>query len=251
MGQLKDKIALVTGSAHTIGKAIAIGMAHEGANLVLADRDVEAMKNTEKEIQKLNVQVLAVPTDVLEEKQIENLFMETMNKYSRLDILVNNAGIFGGGPIDQISTETWDNVIGTSLRSAFLCTRFAFRIMKEQGGGRIINMGSISAQRVRMFNAPYSTGKFGLVGLTHTTALEGRGYGITCGILHPGEVTRDRPFVPPPGMKLPPGPRPESPPQMTPEEIAAAAIYMASAPPHINVLELIQYHSEQPYLGRG
>ncbi len=248
---MKDKIALVTGSAHTIGKAIAIGMAKEGAHIVLADRDIEAMEKTEKEIQALGVQVLAVPTDVLEEKQIENLFTETMNKYGRLDILVNNAGIFGGGPIDQLSTETWDNVIGTSLRSAFLCTRSAFGIMKKQGGGRIINMGSISAQRVRMFNAPYSAGKFGLVGLTQTTALEGREYGITCGILHPGEVTRDRPFTPPPGMNPPPGPRPESPPQMTPEEIAAAAIFMASAPPHINVLELIQFHSEQPYLGRG
>ncbi|MEE8414580.1 MAG: SDR family oxidoreductase [Dehalococcoidales bacterium] len=250
MGQLKDKIALVTGSAHTIGKAIALGMAYEGANIILADRDVEAMEKTEKEIQALNVQVLAVTTDVLEEKQIENLFTETMNKYGRLDILVNNAGIFGGGPIDQLSTETWDNVIGTSLRGAFLCTRAAFGIMKNQGGGRIINIGSISAQRVRKFNAPYSAGKFGLIGLTQTTALEGREYGITCGILHPGEVTHDRPFTPPPGLNRPSEPRPK-PPQMTPEEIAAAAIYMISAPPHVNVLELIQFHSEQPYLGRG
>ncbi|MFC2014638.1 SDR family NAD(P)-dependent oxidoreductase [Chloroflexota bacterium] len=250
MGQLEGKIALVTGSAHTIGKAIAMGMAVEGADIVLADRDIEAMENTKKEIQALGVQVLAVPTDVLEEKQIENLFTETMNKFSRLDILVNNAGIFGGGPIDQLSTETWDKVIGTSLRSAFLCTRSAFGIMKKQGGGRIINIGSISAQRVRMFNAPYSAGKFGLVGLTQTTALEGREHGITCGILHPGEVTRDRPLVPPAGRKPAAGPRPE-PPQMTPEEIAAAAIYMACAPPHVNVLELIQLHTEQPYLGRG
>ncbi|MFC2038818.1 SDR family NAD(P)-dependent oxidoreductase [Chloroflexota bacterium] len=251
MNQLENKIALITGSAHTIGKAIALGMAREGAHIVIADRDVEAMEATEKEIQALGVQTLAVSTDFLEDKQILNLFEKIMEKFGRLDILVNNAGIFGGGPIDQISTETWDNVIGTSLRSAFLCTRSAFAIMKEQGGGRIINMGSISAQRVRTYNAPYSAGKFGLVGLTQTTALEGRDYGITCGILHPGEVTRDRPFVPPPGFKPPPGPRPDAPPAMTADEIAAAAIFMASAPPHVNVLELIQLHTEQLYLGRG
>jgi len=251
MGQLDGKIALVTGSAHTIGKAIAMAMAKEGANIVMADRDIEAMEKTEKEFQALGVQTLAVPTDVLDDKQIENLFAELMKKFGRIDILVNNAGIFGGGPIDKITTETWDNVLGTSLRSAFLCTREAFGIMKEQGGGRILNIGSISAQRVRAFNAPYSAGKFGLVGLTQTTALEGREFGITCGILHPGEVTRDRPFTPPPGATPPPGPRPEPQPQMTVEEIAAAALYMIAAPPHVNVLELIQFHSGQTYLGRG
>ncbi|MEE8419311.1 MAG: SDR family oxidoreductase [Dehalococcoidales bacterium] len=251
MDQLKDKIALVTGSAHTIGKAIAIGLAKEGADIVMADRDIEAMEKTKKEIEAYGVQVLAVPTDVLEDEQITNLFTETMNKFGRLDILVNNAGIFGGGPLDEISTETWDNVIGTSLRSAFLCTRNAFGIMKKQGGGRILNMGSVSAQRVRKFNAPYSSGKFALVGLTHTTALEGREFGITCGILHPGEVTRDRPFTPPPGMKPPSGPRPEPQPQMTPEEIAAGALYMLTAPPYVNVLELTQFHLEQTLMGRG
>jgi NAD(P)-dependent dehydrogenase (short-subunit alcohol dehydrogenase family) len=252
VGKLENKVALVTGSAHTIGKAIAIALAQQGANLVLADRDVEAMKETEKTILDLGVQVEAVQTDVKEEKQIEALFARTMERFGRLDILVNDAGIFSGGPIDKLSTEDWDAVIATNLRAPFLCTRAAFRIMKEQGGGRIINIGSISAQRVRNFNAPYSSAKFGLVGLTQTTALEGREYGINCGILHPGNTMRDTPYPPPPpGVSPPPGPPPQPEPSMKPEEIAAAAVYMACLPPDVNVLEMIQMPREQKYLGRG
>lgn len=251
MGKLEGKVALVTGSAHTIGKAIAIGMAKEGADLVLADRDVEAMKETEKTILGLGVQVEAVPTDVIEEKQIDTLFVRTMERFGRLDILVNDAGIFNGGPVDKLSTEDWDAVIATNLRAPFLCTRAAFRIMKEQGGGRIINIGSISAQRVRNFSAAYSSTKFGLVGLTQTTALEGREYGINCGILHPGNTMRDSPPPPPPGMTPPLGPGPQPEPSMKPEEIAEAAVYMACLPPDINVLEMIQTPREQKYLGRG
>ena len=243
MGQLDGKVALVTGSSRSIGKAIAIALAREGASLVLAARTVEGLKATAAAIAACGSEALVVPTDLRIDGQIDTLFEKTMERFGRLDILVNNAGVFDGGPIDQISTETWDNVIGVNLRAAFLCTRAAFRIMKAQGGGRIINIGSISASRVRQFNAPYSSTKFGLVGLTHTTALEGREHNITCGILHPGNVQQDA--QPPAGT----GWRQE--PRMAQEEIAAAAVYMACQPPHVNVLELIQLPKDQPYLGRG
>jgi len=240
MGVLDGKVAMVTGSAKGIGKAIAIGLAQQGANLVLADKDVPVMKITEKMIADLGVQVEAVPTDVTEEKQIEAAFAKTMERFGRLDILVNNAGLFYSAPIEEMTTEGWDKLIATSLRGAFLCTRAAFRIMKKQGEGRIINIGSISAQRVRLNNAAYSTAKFGLVGLTHTTALEGRKFGITCGCLHPGETLFEgRPS----GMQKEPA--------MSREEVAAAAVFMACQPPHVNVLELTLLHREQLYLGRG
>jgi len=243
MGQLDGKIALVTGASRGIGKAIAIALAKEGASLVLAARTIAGLNATAESIKALERDVEVVPADVRMEEQIDNLFKKTMERFSRLDILINNAGVFDGGPIDEISTETWDKVIATNLRAAFLCTRAAFRIMKAQGGGRIINIGSISASRVRQNNAPYSSAKFGLVGLTHTTALEGREFNINCGILHPGlalpENMRDRAGGPP------------QEPSMTLEEIAAAAVYMACQPPHVNVLELIQLPRDQLYLGRG
>jgi NAD(P)-dependent dehydrogenase (short-subunit alcohol dehydrogenase family) len=184
-----------------------------------------------------------VPTDVREDAQIKELFRRAMARFKRLDILVNNAGAFDGGPIDKIPTEVWDSVIATNLRAPFLCTREAFGIMKAQGGGRIINIGSISASRVRQGNAPYSSAKFGLVGLTQTTALEGREFNITCGVLHPGNVEREgRPGDIKGWVQEP---------MMSPSEIAAAAVYMAAQPPHVNVLEIIQLPKDQLYLGRG
>jgi NAD(P)-dependent dehydrogenase (short-subunit alcohol dehydrogenase family) len=243
MNQLKGKVALVTGSSRSIGKAIAIAMAKEGASLVLAARGAANLNETAKEIKTLKRDVEVVPTDVMIEAQIDNLFQKTMQRFGRLDILVNNSGIFNGGPIDKITTADWDAVIATNLRAAFLCTRTAFRIMKAQGGGRIINIGSISASRVRQGNAPYSSAKFGLVGLTHTTALEGREFNITCGILHPGNVERDTDPVTEAAGKTEP--------KMRQEEIAAAAVFMACQPPDVNVLEIIQLPKDQLYLGRG
>lgn len=239
MGQLEGKIALVTGASRSIGKAIAIAFAKEGADLVLAARGVEGLDATAQAVKALGRKAAVVPTDVRIESQIDNLFKVTMKLYGRLDILVNNSGAFSLSQIENTPTDVWDNVIATNLRAPFLCTRAAFPIMKAQGGGRIINIGSISASRVRQGNAPYSSAKFGLIGLTHTTALEGREFNITCGILHPGNVERDKE---PPGFKEP---------KMTQEEIAAAAVFMASLPPHVNVLEVIQFHKDQLYIGRG
>jgi NAD(P)-dependent dehydrogenase (short-subunit alcohol dehydrogenase family) len=244
MGKLDGKVALVTGSSRSLGKAIAIAFAKEGADLVLAARTAAGLSATAEAIKASGREVEIVPTDLRIEAQIDNLFKKAMARFGRIDILVNNAGVFDSGPIDKISTAAWDNVIATNLRAPFLCTRAAFAIMKAQGGGRIINIGSISASRVRQYNAPYSTAKFGLVGLTQTTALEGREFNINCGILHPGNVKKDEPA--PRGV----GGRGKEP-AMSQEEIAAAAVYMACQPPHINVLELIQLPREQPYLGRG
>jgi len=240
MGKLSGKVAMVTGSGRGIGREIAIGLACEGADIVLADINVQRLMQSQKDILACGVKVEAVPTDVTSEEQIEALFKKTMTRFGWLDILVNNAGVFDGGSIDEMSTATWDKVMATDLRAPFICTREAFRIMKAQGGGRIINIGSISAQRVRSRMAAYSAAKFALVGLTHTTALEGRPYNISCGCLHPGETFREE--------------RPAAAPQepaMQPDEIATAAVYMACQPPHINVLELIQMPLAQMYLGRG
>jgi NAD(P)-dependent dehydrogenase (short-subunit alcohol dehydrogenase family) len=241
MKSLEGKVAIVTGASRGIGRAISIGLAQQGASLVLAARTISDLETTRNTILQYGVTAEVVPTDVTSEQQIMVLFQETLKRFGKLDILVNNAGVFVNEPIDQMSTETWDWVINIELRAAFICTREAMRIMKKQGGGRIINIGSISAQRVRPFTAPYNSAKFGLVGLTHTTALEGREFGITCGCLHPG-VTGDRERD-----GSPRNPRF----MMSFEEIANTAVYMACQPPDVNILEIIQLPREQPYLGRG
>lgn len=240
MGKLTGKVAIVTGGNRGIGKGTARALAREGAHVTLAARDIEALHQTASEI---DGTTLVVPTDVSVEADVDNLFTQTMERFGKLDILFNNAGAFDGGPITELSTEEWDRVMGVNLRGPFLCTRAAFRIMKEQGGGRIINIGSISAQRPRMNTAPYSTSKFGLWGFTQATALEGREHGIVCSCLHPGNVNIERRAASTEQM--------DQEPMMSCEEIAETAVFMASQPPHVNILEAIMLPVEQLYLGRG
>jgi NAD(P)-dependent dehydrogenase (short-subunit alcohol dehydrogenase family) len=115
--------------------------------------------------------------------------------------------------------------------------------MKKQGGGRILNIASISAQRVRPHSAPYSTSKHGLWGLTQVTALEGREHGIICSCLHPGNTLNER--------RSTSGLATDQEPMMAAEELAQVVVLMASLPPHINMLEAIVLPTEQLYLGRG
>lgn len=242
MGKLEGKIALVTGASQGIGRGIAEALAAENASLVLTARNLERLNQLAEAFRSAGVAVLVVAADVTDEAQVREVFRQTKERFGRLDILVNNAGIFDGGPLDELSVETWDRVMATNLRGPFLCTREAMRMMKAQGGGRIINIGSISAQRVRLNSAAYSTSKHGLWGLTQVTALEGRDYGITCGCLHPGNVAVET---------LAEARRLNQEPTMSADEIAQAAVLMATLPPHVNLLEAIVLPIGQPYIGRG
>jgi NAD(P)-dependent dehydrogenase (short-subunit alcohol dehydrogenase family) len=242
MGKLEGKVALVTGASKGIGRGIVRGFAREGASLVLAARPSAEFEAAEREVKSFGGEVLAVATDVTDEAQVERLFQQAMQRFGRLDVLVNNAGVFDGGPLDELSTAAWDKVIAVNLRAPFLGTRAAMRIMKRQGGGRIINIGSISGQRVRPGSAPYSTSKHGLWGLTQVTALEGRNHGITCCCLHPGNVKTERRHTQKPE---------DAEPMMTPDELAEVAILMASLPPHVEMLEAIVLPHQQLYVGRG
>jgi NAD(P)-dependent dehydrogenase (short-subunit alcohol dehydrogenase family) len=243
MAKLTGKVALVTGANRGIGKGIARGLAAEGAGLAVTARGTGDLTRTAEELTRQGSEVLAVPADVTDEQQVEALFRRTLERFGRLDVLVNNAGAFDGGALDELSAETWDKVLAVNLRAPFLCTREAMRIMKRQGGGRIINIGSISAQRVRPRSAPYSASKHGLWGLTQVTALEGREHGISCGCLHPGNVRIER--------RVGTGKPEDDEPMMTVDEIAEAAVLMATLPPHVNMLEAIVLPVGQLYVGRG
>ena len=154
---------------------------------MLAARQLDRLNESAEEMRGYGVPALAVQTDVTSEEQVMRLFETTMEEYGRLDILVNNSGAFDGGPIDEIPLDTWMKVINVNLTGVFLCTREAMKIMKRQKSGRIINIGSISSRMPRMNSAPYTTSKHGIIGLTKSTALEGREYGIAAGALHPGK----------------------------------------------------------------
>ncbi len=243
MGQLDGKVTIITGAGTGIGKGIARAFAREGAQLIIASRNKANLDAVADELRAEGVTVRVVPTDVTDEVQVVALFEKTMQEFGRLDILINNSGAFDGGPLEALSLETWMKVINVNLTGPFLCSREAMKIMKPQGGGRIINIGSISAQMPRMNSAPYSTSKHGLVGLTKTTALEGRAYGISASCLHPGNVVTERRAA---------SDKPtDQEPMMTPDDLAKTVVTMAALPPYANMLEAIVLPVEQLYVGRG
>lgn len=246
MGQLDGKVAIITGGGSGIGKGIAKRFAQEGCTVVITGRTLSRLEETAKEIRQSGGKVLAVPCDVGDEEQVRALFAKTMEAFGRLDILVNSAGAFDGGPIEDLTLEAWNNVMRANLTGPFLCIREAFRIMKPAGGGRIINIGSISAQRSREHMAPYTASKFGVWGLTQAAALEGRDYGIAVSALHPGNTLVERRAR---GQQE--GREQDIEPMMDVDVIARTALLMVTLPSEVNMLEAIVLPLQQKYLGRG
>ncbi|MFQ5730612.1 MAG: SDR family NAD(P)-dependent oxidoreductase [Planctomycetaceae bacterium] len=243
MNRLANTVAVVTGGNRGIGKGIAKAFAAEGATLALCARNAELLAASADELRDSGAEVLAQPQDVTDEAGVQAFFAAVVERFGRVDILVNNAGAFDGGRLDEVTLEGWNNVIGACLTGAFLCSREAFRIMKEQGGGRILNIGSISAQRPRAGNTPYGAAKFGVWGLTQATAIDGRPFGITCSCLHPGNVRVER--------RQDSGEDSDAEPMMSTQTIAKAALAMVTVPPDVNFLEAIVLPRDQNYLARG
>jgi len=243
MRRLDGKVAVITGGNQGIGKGIAKVFAAEGARLALCARNAAKLTTAAQELRAEGADVLERPVDVGQEAAVEAFFQEVMERFGRVDILVNNAGNFDGGRIDNLTLAAWNNVIGACLTGAFLCSRAAFRIMKPQGGGRILNIGSISAQRPREGSAPYTSAKFGVWGLTNAVALDGRPHNILCSCLHPGNVRVEWRADSQSTMNQEP--------MMETETIAQAALAMVCLPDDVNFLEAIVLPRDQTYLGRG
>jgi len=243
MGKLQDRVAVITGASTGIGKSIAAAFAAEGAKTVLASRSSEKLEVAANEIRSAGATVHVVPTDVTAEDEVIGLFRQTLDNFGRVDVLVNNAGVSKGGPTDELSLNLWQQVLGINLTGAFLCSREAFKIMKRQRSGRIINIGSVSAKVPRVNSAPYTTSKFGLEGLTRSLALDGRQYGIAVSIIHPGNtatpIWQGREQIA----------RREG--VMSAEDLARVAVTIAALPPEVNILETIVLPVSMPFVGRG
>ncbi len=246
MPQLTGKVAIVTGGGSGIGKGIARMFAQEGCAVVIAGRTESRLEAAAEELRKIGSRIMAVPTHVADEAQVVALFARTMDAFGRLDIVVNSAGAFDGGPIEEISQSAWSNVVDANLTGPFLCIKHAFPIMKAAGGGRIINIGSISAQRTRENMAPYTATKFGVWGLTQAAALEGRDHGIAVSALHPGNTLVERRAE---GQEE--GRQQDIEPMFDVDVIARTALLMATLPPEANMLEAIVLPLQQKYIGRG
>lgn len=240
---LVGKVVIVTGAGRGLGRVLALEFAKLGANVCVSSRKIESCNQVAIEIEELGARALPVQADITSESDVQSLVDSVVKHFGRLDILVNNAGAFDGGALDEMSLETWEKVMATNLNGPFLCTRESLRVMKSQGHGRIINIGSISAHRVRPRSAAYSASKFGLWGLTQVTALEGREYGVTCCCVQPGNIGVER--------RLASAASEDSEPMMSMEDVASVVLTAASLPAHVCMLEATVLPRDQLFVGRG
>lgn len=187
---LKGKVAIVTGAKRGIGKAIALGFAEVGADVVVCTRVVEGgeLEAVADEIRRLGRHSLAIQTDIRYKADVENLVQKTMDEFGVIDILVNNAGTIFRGSLLEHSEEDWDRVIDTDLKGYFLCAQAVSKRMIEQKRGNIINISSIRAVRAAPERGAYCIAKAGDVMLTKVLALELAQYNIRVNSLAPGWV---------------------------------------------------------------
>lgn len=250
--QLQDRVAIVTGASNGIGRAIAEMFAAEGARTVLVARRAELLEEVAAGIAARGGQAWPVPTDLAQEEQVTSMFEKVVQRYRRLDILVNNAGVPTHMNTEDISLQYWKEVLDINITAAFLCSREAIRIMKDQSpkGGRIINVGSISAKTPRPDSLPYTTTKFALQGMTHQLTMDGRKHDIVASIIHPGATLSS--FITRRGRtEAGQGATPEDY-VMATEEIAKVATLMAALPPEVNLYEAtILPNYMRSFIGRG
>ena len=239
MSILRDRVVVVTGASSGIGEACAVAFVEKGAKVVLAARRAERLAGL---VERLGDAALAVTTDVTNEAAVQNLFDQALAKFGTVDVLINNAGIADSTAVYEMSLETWQQVIDTNLTSAFLCSRAAFRVMKDKGRGRILNIGSISARVPRQNSPAYAASKWGLDGLTRSLAIDGREFNIAASIFHPGIVATE---IAPGAVKLPENFA------ASPEDIAGVIVHMCDIPDHLNFYEGMVVQIDLPFLGRG
>jgi 3-oxoacyl-[acyl-carrier protein] reductase len=185
---LKGKVAIVTGGAQGIGRAIALTLARSGADVVVSDINLEKAQETAREIEALNVRSLAIKSNVADVNEAEQMVKETVDKLGRIDILVNNAGITRDNVLLRMKPEDWDQVMAINLRGTFLCTRTALKFMFRQRSGRIVNIASITGLMGNAGQANYSASKAGIIGFTKATAREYANRGITVNAVAPGFI---------------------------------------------------------------
>lgn len=242
MSILNGRVALITGASSGIGAACALAFAAKGARVVVAARRAERLSGLVDRIERDGGSAIAVATDVTDEAAVAALFDAAMARFGQVDVLVNNAGIADSTPAEQTPAELWHQVIDSNLTSAFLCARAAIPIMRAQGHGRIINVGSISAKVPRANSPAYTASKWGLDGLTRALAIDCRADNIAVSVFHPGIVATELGG----GMSSLPHDL-----VAQPEDAADVIVHMADLPDHLNFYEALVVQNKIPFLGRG
>ncbi len=247
------KVALVTGAGSGIGRAVAVALAGDGFDVVLAGRREAELEKTAAEAGSGGGRTLAVATNVSDPDSVAALFAKLEQAFGRLDVLFNNAGTGAPAvPIDALDYAAWKQVVDVNLNGAFLCAQGAMRLMKSQTprGGRIINNGSISAIAPRPFSAAYTATKHALTGLTKSISLDGRADDIACSQIDIGNAATA--LTEPMAAGILQANRTTMPePRFDVQHVADAVLYMARLPLDANVQFMTLMATKMPLVGRG
>lgn len=189
--KLDGDVAIVTGGGRGLGRAMALGLAEAGADVVVAGRNLRNLEQVVKEIEGHRRRALAVQTDVSKPGELQRLVEETLATFDQIDILVNNAGTTHRAPAEEFPVAEWDRVMDVNLKSVFLLCQLVGRQMIKQGGGRIINVASLASEIGLSLIPSYVASKSGVSGLTRALAVEWAKYNIRVNAIGPGYFKTD------------------------------------------------------------
>lgn len=226
--KLTDKVAIVTGSGQGIGRDTALVLANHGADIVVADMNLEAAENVVREIEELGRKAIACKVNVADKEDVSKMVEKTLETFGDLDILVNNAGITRDAMMHKMSEEHFDQVIQVHMKGTFLCMQAAALHMRKKGKGKIVNISSISGKIGNMGQVNYAGAKAGIVAMTKVAARESARYQINVNAIQPGFIDSDMTRAMPEDVRQ--ARIKEIPLQRAgvPEDVAKAVVFLAS-----------------------
>lgn len=244
--RLQGQVALVTGASSGIGEATALALAAEGAKVALAARRVDRLEALVQRITDSGGEALALACDVADEAQVNQAVQAVQEKWGRLDILVNNAGVTVIGPILGADTQEWRRVFDINVLGLMYATHAALPLMKEQGGGHIVNMSSVLGRISQAGTGVYAATKWAVGAFSEALRQEAIAYKVRVTIIEPGMVaTEINDHVTDEGTKAMLDAYTSSMKPLEASDIAAAVVYAATQPAHVSINELLVRPSQQ------
>jgi NAD(P)-dependent dehydrogenase (short-subunit alcohol dehydrogenase family) len=193
MGELQDRVAVVTGAGRGIGRVIATTLAQEGAHVVLAGRSADTLEQTRELVERCGRTALVVPTDLTDREQVSALAASALDRFDAIDVLVNNSGVGGpSAPLWEVDPDEWEATLAVNVTGTFLACRAFLPAMVERGSGNVVVIGSFSGKRPLRNRTAYTTSKMALVGMVRTLAVEAGTHGVRVNLVSPGAVQGER-----------------------------------------------------------
>lgn len=239
----QGRVIAITGASSGLGREIALQFGRQGARLALTARTQKAVDEVARQVQELGAEAFALSTDVQEIQQCERFIQETVSRYGQLDVLVNNAGIGVYGLVEELRPEDFEEALAVNYKGAVYCTLAAYREMRKQGQGHIINLASIAGKIGLPGESAYVAAKHALVGFAQSLKKEALRHNIRVDTICPGGMKT--PFW----EKVPPQRRPDTSKFLDPAAVAQLVVFLASTPEDI-VFEDIVLHPRDEYIKR-